>query len=197
MRNYFQEGDLLVAEVQQIGSMDGAATLHTRSLKYGKLRNGLFLAVSGTGGGNGGVVRSRRQVWTVQTAHGGGEVSVVLGVNGFIWLAKHTETEPTAPQAQVSISNLEDSMTDRMYSSENDDMSRGTRQEIARLASCIKILAEQGIRVDEETVVKSYETALELEAESTDTGDGDDQLDEHKRRRIVEAVRDLRIVELG
>lgn len=196
MRSYFQEGDLLVAEVQQIGSMDGAATLHTRSLKYGKLRNGLFLAVSGTGGGNGGVVRSRRQVWTIQTAHGGGEVSVVLGVNGYIWLAKHTETDSSASHPQISISNLEDSMTDKMYSSENDEIPRATRQEIARLASCIKILAEQGIRVDEETVVKSYETALELEAESMDTGESNDQIDEHKRIRIVEAIRDLRINEL-
>ena len=57
MRNYFQEGDLLVAEVQQVGSSDGTASLHTRSLKYGKLRNGTFLAVTGTVGG-GGVVRS-------------------------------------------------------------------------------------------------------------------------------------------
>lgn len=195
MRTYFQEGDLLVAEVQQIGSQDGAATLHTRSLKYGKLRNGLFLAVSGTGGGYGGVVRSRRQVWTIHTAHGGGEVSVVLGVNGYIWLAKQTETDFTAAQPQTSISNIEDSVTDKMYSSENDEITRATRQEIARLASCIRILAEHGFRVDEDTVVKSYEAALELEALSMDIGDGNDQIDDYKRNKIIEAVRELRISE--
>lgn len=37
MRNFFEEGDLLVAEVQAFFS-DGAMSLHTRSLKYGKVR---------------------------------------------------------------------------------------------------------------------------------------------------------------
>ena len=65
IRTFFAEGDLLVAEVQQIFG-DGVAVLHTRSLRYGKLRNGVFFAVAGGGAGAGlGVVRARRQVWTV------------------------------------------------------------------------------------------------------------------------------------
>lgn len=35
MRTFFEEGDLLVAEVQAFFS-DGAMSLHTRSLRYGK-----------------------------------------------------------------------------------------------------------------------------------------------------------------
>ncbi|KAA8571485.1 hypothetical protein EYC84_001485 [Monilinia fructicola] len=89
IRTFFSEGDLLVAEVQQLYS-DGSASLHTRSLKYGKLRNGVFMAVSGTGGG-GGVVRARRQVWTIDTVHNGGKVDVILGVNGYIWICKNVE----------------------------------------------------------------------------------------------------------
>ena len=38
MRNFFEEGDLLVAEVQAFFA-DGAMSLHTRSLKYGKVRS--------------------------------------------------------------------------------------------------------------------------------------------------------------
>ncbi|GMF01556.1 unnamed protein product [[Candida] boidinii] len=41
MRNFLKEGDLLNAEVQSI-FQDGMAALHTRSLKYGKLRNGVM-----------------------------------------------------------------------------------------------------------------------------------------------------------
>jgi hypothetical protein len=41
MRSFFEEGDLLVAEVQAFFS-DGAMSLHTRSLKYGKVRPYLF-----------------------------------------------------------------------------------------------------------------------------------------------------------
>lgn len=37
MRTFFQEGDLLVAEVQAFFG-DGAMSLHTRSLRYGKVR---------------------------------------------------------------------------------------------------------------------------------------------------------------
>jgi exosome complex component RRP4 len=36
MRGFFEEGDLLVAEVHAFFS-DGAMSLHTRSLKYGKV----------------------------------------------------------------------------------------------------------------------------------------------------------------
>lgn len=37
MRNFFEEGDLFVAEVQSLFA-DGAPSLHTRSLKFGKVR---------------------------------------------------------------------------------------------------------------------------------------------------------------
>ena len=45
MRNYLQEGDLISAEVQNVHS-DGGVSLHTRSLKYGKLSQGSLLKVS-------------------------------------------------------------------------------------------------------------------------------------------------------
>ncbi|EFW99384.1 exosome complex exonuclease [Grosmannia clavigera kw1407] len=73
IRSFFAEGDLLLAEVQQIFA-DGAAVLHTRSLRYGKLRNGVFAAVAGGGAGAGaGVVRARRQLWTIGRGGGGGD----------------------------------------------------------------------------------------------------------------------------
>lgn len=42
MRLYFAEGDLLSCEVQQIHA-DGVLALHTRSLRYGRLRRGSLL----------------------------------------------------------------------------------------------------------------------------------------------------------
>lgn len=138
MRNYFQEGDLLVAEVQQVGAIDATASLHTRSLKYGKLRNGMFLAVSGTGGG-GGVIRSRRQVFTINSgAQGGGDVDVILGVNGYIWLSKHVEQEDVKIAGGVSISNLDDVVSSVIYSSQNDDIGEGTRRRLQRSQSVSK-----------------------------------------------------------
>ena len=193
MRQYFQEGDLLVAEVQQIGSQDGAATLHTRSLKYGKLRNGVFLAVAGSGGG-GGVVRSRRQVWTMNTAHGGGEVDVAMGVNGYIWLSKHVDAAIANAEhsrgGMISISNLDEAVSSLIYSSQNDEIRAATRREIARLAECIRILADSGVKVDEETVMKAYEARLdeEVEAMDADMERGMQVLEDEARGRIIAAV---------
>ena len=184
IRTFFSEGDLLVAEVQSI-YQDGSASLHTRSLKYGKLRNGVFLAVSGTGGG-GGVVRSRRQVWTVNTGNGGGEVDVVLGVNGYIWISKHVSTE--AATSQVSITKLEETVSSSIYSCQNDEINSATRREIARLASCVRALVEVGVRVDEEMVMRAYEASLDVEtehADEDDNGDGKDYLGGEKGKKVV------------
>ncbi|MCJ1250410.1 exosome non-catalytic core subunit rrp4 [Trapelia coarctata] len=183
IRTFFSEGDLLVAEVQAI-HQDGSASLHTRSLKYGKLRNGVFLAVAGTGGG-GGVVRSRRQVWTVSTGNGGGEVDVVLGVNGYIWISKHASSE--AATSQVSITRLEDTVMSSIYSSQNDEISAPTRREIARLAGCIRALVESRVRVDEEMVMRAYDASLEVESEQMvdQGGEGQDYLGGERGKRVV------------
>ncbi|MCJ1466502.1 Exosome complex component RRP4 [Pseudocyphellaria aurata] len=212
IRTFFSEGDLLVAEVQSI-HQDGSASLHTRSLKYGKLRNGVFLAVSGTGGGGGRVVRARRQVWTVSTGNGGGDVDVVLGVNGYIWICAHSSTaaassastEPTTntnthsttvPTSHGLPTRLEDSVSSAIFSNRNDFIAPATRREIARLVGCVRALARAGVRVDEEMVMRAYEAALDLaDADDEDDEDGDgggpaggngrDYLDGERGTRVV------------
>ncbi|KAI9788397.1 MAG: exosome non-catalytic core subunit rrp4 [Peltula sp. TS41687] len=188
IRTFFSEGDLLVAEVQSL-FQDGSASLHTRSLKYGKLRNGVFLSVSGAGGG--GVVRSRRQTWTIHTANGGGEVDVVLGVNGYIWIAKHgAKDNPSTP---VSITRLEESVSYSIYSSQNDVIPAATRREIARVCGCITALVENSVRVDEDMVMKAYEASVDLALE-TGYEDAQGSIDHLGGRQVGykgrEAVRD-------
>ncbi|KAK5661653.1 hypothetical protein OQA88_9753 [Cercophora sp. LCS_1] len=158
IRSFFAEGDLVVAEVQQL-YQDGGAVLHTRSLKYGKLRNGVFVAVSGMGGG-GGVVRSRRQVWTLEAANGGGQIDVLLGVNGYVWISKHVETPER--EKGVGITNIEEVVSATMYSSQNDHIGVQTMREIARLRGVVTALVENGLRVDEEMVMRGYHEAVEM-----------------------------------
>lgn len=171
IRSFFAEGDLLVAEVQQLYG-DGGAVLHTRSLKYGKLRNGVFVAVSGMGGG-GGVVRSRRQVWTLDAANGGGQVDVVLGVNGYVWISKHVETPEGDNKPAAGITNLEESVSATMYSSQNDRIGVETMREIARIRGVVTALVENGLRVDEDMVMKGYHEAVEMALLS---GEGPDDI---------------------
>ncbi|KAL4792280.1 IEC3 subunit of the Ino80 complex, chromatin re-modelling-domain-containing protein [Aspergillus venezuelensis] len=212
IRTFFSEGDLLVAEVQTV-HQDGAASLHTRSLKYGKLRNGVFLAVAGTGGsgasssstkgglGSGsatGVVRSRRQMFTIPTSNGGGDVDIVLGVNGYIWISKHAEgTEAASSTTEsVSITRMEEMVSNSVYSSQNDEISPATRREIARLSQCIRVLVQGGLRVDEETVMAAYDASLQVDLEQ-----GDEDIDEDGRQRegreYLEGIQAKRIIQLA
>lgn len=177
IRSFFAEGDLLVAEVQQIYP-DGGAVLHTRSLRYGKLRNGVFLAVSGTGGG-GGVVRSRRQVWTMDIGEGGLKIDVVLGVNGYVWVSKHVEDQSLVGTggvgSSVAITNMEESVSQAVYSSQNDVIETQVMREIARVRGVITVLVENGLRVDEDMVVKGYGEAVEM-ARFSREGAGEDDV---------------------
>ncbi|KAL8392139.1 hypothetical protein RB595_002360 [Gaeumannomyces hyphopodioides] len=194
IRSFFAEGDLLVAEVQQLFG-DGGAGLHTRSLRYGKLRNGLFAAVSGTGGG-GGVVRARRQVWTMEVAstapsastHPAGgrkgqqaqnpanrSIDVVLGVNGYVWISKHVEPpsdDPGTPAGATGIANMEEAVSASMYSSRNDPIDPETMREIVRVRGVITALVENGVRVDEDMVERAYREAVEM-ARASDAGEDD------------------------
>jgi exosome complex component RRP4 len=167
IRTFFSEGDLLVAEVQAL-HQDNTASLHTRSLKYGKLRNGMFTSLSGAGGGvlgrKGGVVRSRRQVFTLNTA--AGEIDVVLGVNGYIWVSKHVESM----QKETQITKLEESVSETLYSSQNEELDPGLLREITRVSTLIRGLVACGTKVDEDTIVRVYEGAIELEAEEQSLG---------------------------
>jgi exosome complex component RRP4 len=190
IRSFFAEGDLLVAEVQSL-HQDGSVSLHTRSLKYGKLRNGVFVAVTGTGGG-GGVVRSKRQVWTVETANAGGSVDVILGVNGYVWISKHVDSEPGGGVGgsggtgeQVGPNRMEESATSSVYSSQNDRIEPATMREIARLRSVVVALVEHGLKVDEDAVVRGYQEAVELGRE---TMDDDFYLGGEKGERWARAV---------
>ncbi|EER23164.1 exosome non-catalytic core subunit rrp4 [Coccidioides posadasii str. Silveira] len=202
IRSFFNEGDLVVAEVQSV-HQDGSASLHTRSLKYGKLRNGIFLAVAGMGGAGvargTGVVRSRRQVWTVPGANGGSDIEVILGVNGYIWISKRADVAAEDSGMGMSITRLEDMVSGTMYSSQNDEISLATRREIARLAGCIRVLVQGGIKVDEDTVMKAYATSLELELEAGIEDEDEDEIHRIKRegrdylggeraKRVLEAV---------
>ena len=141
------------------------------------------MAVSGTGGG-GGVVRSRRQVWIVNTGNGGGEVDVVLGVNGYIWISKHTATE--ASTSQMAITRLEETVSSSIYSSQNDEIEPATRREIARLAGCVRALVESGVRVDEEMVMRAYDAALDVqEDQMAGVGESQDYLGGERGRKVV------------
>ena len=112
------------------------------------------------------MVRSRRQVFTLNTA--AGEIDVVLGVNGYIFISKHITS--TADPKEVGINRLDESVTETLYSSQNDEIEPAVMREITRVSTLIKGLVACGAKVDEDMIVKVYEGAVELEAEERSLG---------------------------
>ena len=180
-----------------VGGTDGVAGLHTRSLRYGKLRNGVFVRVGGRG-----VQRGKRQVFTLRAANGAGEVDIALGVNGFVWVSRHVSPDEeaglgvlgkgaaAARPGSVSVSNLDEMVSNEIYSSQNDEIAPATRREMARLCECVPLLAGAGISVDEDTVVRAYRAAVEEEMETMVDEDGEIDADIRSRRdkNIIRAV---------
>ncbi|MEW5298223.1 MAG: hypothetical protein WDW36_001370 [Sanguina aurantia] len=85
MRELFKEQDLISAEVQSVHG-DGSVSLHTRSVKYGKLIGGHALKVPHN------LVKRQKQHFVSLAEQG---VDLILGVNGLLWVAPH-HTKPVS-----------------------------------------------------------------------------------------------------
>ena len=95
MRTFFVEGDLVSAEVQSMQS-DGSASLHTRSLKYGKLENGqLYVAPAYL------IARQKQHCVTLDCG-----VELILGNNGFIWITR-ARAEALGAEAEAEVFEAE------------------------------------------------------------------------------------------
>ncbi|ORX54119.1 hypothetical protein DM01DRAFT_1335975 [Hesseltinella vesiculosa] len=142
MREFFAEGHVLVAEIQNI-FVDGSMGLHTRGFKFCKLRNGSFVSVPPVL-----VQRCKSQFHSLPCG-----VDIVLGMNGYIWVNKKPE----------GLSNVatDDFDTAVVYSDVNDPMTDDERQDIARVCNCISALAKQFIPITDSIIVYTYEASLQ------------------------------------
>merc|ERR1711874_22498 len=130
MRRYLEEGDLISAEVQNIFN-DGSLSLHTRSLKYGKLGQGCLVHVSPS-------LVKRRKTHFHQLPFG---ASVILGNNGFVWISQTLrEEEKSGGFAQ----NLE-------------VVPSGEREVMSRLRNVILALAGSGTMLWDTSLIYGYE----------------------------------------
>lgn len=170
MRNFLKEGDLLNAEVQSVYS-NGQAALHTRSLRYGKLRNGVLLKVP-----SGLIVRQKNHSFNLP-----GNVSIIIGVNGFIWLNKTTNNNGATNvnasvngaqsamssrggyqpgEGSVSITRLEEESSWEIYSDKNDDISSSIRNTISRYYNVIKAMSACELGITEKRIQMGYDASM-------------------------------------
>jgi len=144
MRTFFEEGDLLVAEVQAFFS-DGAMSLHTRSLKYGKLRNGQLVTIP--------PILVRRLKSHFITLPCG--VDLILGLNGYIWISKHVKENDQEGEEGFD--------AEAVYSDQNDDIDDATRNAISRVANIIRVLAAHFVPLTDTILLEAYEWVMDQE----------------------------------
>ncbi|XP_057257530.1 exosome complex component RRP4 [Pezoporus wallicus] len=134
MRDCLQEGDLISAEVQSIFT-DGALSLHTRSLKYGKLSQGVLIQVSPS--------LVKRQKTHFHDLPCG--ASVILGNNGYIWI--YPTSEQRDEETGGFVANLE-------------PVSMSDREVISRVRNCIVALVTHKLMLFDTSVLYCYEASL-------------------------------------
>ena len=130
MRSYLREGDLISAEVQNIHN-DGALSLHTRSLKYGKLGQGVLLKVSPS-------IVKRRKTHFHSLPFG---ASIILGNNGFIWIYQTTAEEGGGFTSDLSM------------------VEHGDREVLARLRNVLLALANNGVMIWDTSIIYGQEAS--------------------------------------
>lgn len=138
MRNFFQEGDILVAEVQQV-KMD--VNLHTRNLKYGRLVGGCDVTVPQ-------VLIKRSMKHFISLSVG---VDIILGCNGRVWLT-------ATPKSEEKERVLKFKQAHRTYKSAPQNAE--IRLKIARVRNSIVVLGREFMPIKEESIMAVYHESI-------------------------------------
>ncbi|KAJ7204756.1 exosome complex exonuclease rrp4 [Mycena pura] len=147
MRNFFEDGDLLVAEVQAFFA-DGAMSLHTRSLKYGKLRNGQLVTIPPL------LVRRLKSHFITLPCG----VDLILGLNGYIWVSKHVKEHEQEGEEGFDAETI--------YSNRNDPIDNSTRTAISRVTNIIRVLASHFVPLTDTLLLEAYEWTVENDTDA-------------------------------
>lgn len=137
MRSYFKEGDLIVAEVQST-FQDGSLSLHTRSLRYGRVGQGTLVKVPPF------LVERCKVLFHNLPLLG---VHLVLANNGYIWISASRTDEDIEYGFDLSL----------------EPIALNTRQSIARMRNCIHILKVGKIMLNLTSCTKCYEESMEFQ----------------------------------
>ncbi|KAJ8977659.1 hypothetical protein NQ317_002461 [Molorchus minor] len=110
MRQFLQEGDLISAEVQSVYS-DGSLSLHTRSLRYGKLSQGVLVTVFPSL-----IKRSKTHFHNLPVG-----ASIILGNNGLIWIC------PTINKVEEGVGGFVQNLEEVIPRQERETIGRITK----------------------------------------------------------------------
>ncbi|RLN44567.1 hypothetical protein BBJ29_009089 [Phytophthora kernoviae] len=149
MRQFFVENDLISAEIQEV-RYDGSLSLHTRSLRYGKLENGQFVAVAAP------LVKRMKQHMLTLPGIG---IDVILGTNGYIWVSRSMAVLPGEEneEAMGSMETRVEVLTAKRQLHANTSVSVEDRQKIARVSQALLRLNEQFRMITPESIMNTLQ----------------------------------------
>jgi len=144
------------AEVQAFFG-DGSMSIHTRSLKYGKLMNGTFLNVPPA------LVKRCKSHFHVLPCG----VEVILGLNGYIWVSQPTpERKAEDEEPKPELVNL------------------GMRETIARVCNTILALRSRFMYIHDTSIIFCYEASLSYAIKDMLRPDVIDHITEETKNRL-------------
>lgn len=148
MRQFYVENDLLSAEVQAF-FQDGAMSLHTRSLKYGKLSGGVLVTVAPS------LMKRLKQHFHVFDFG----VAAIFGMNGYIWI---TPDRSGGAGARPS-DELNDVAQGMQTGEPAAPATREERGRVCRVRNALMALEARRVAISPATVVSVYEASLKAE----------------------------------
>ena len=155
MRTYLREGDWVSAEVHKVQPADGTLLLHTRSARYGKLEYGTTVVVPPA------LIPRRKNHYVTDYL---GQLDVVWGTNGIVWIQRKMSSLPSAQQSQSqqSSGDVRDEHRHEQLRREHADtpLLKEDRLAIARLKNSIECLALVHAMITPEHVEAIYKKSL-------------------------------------
>jgi exosome complex component RRP4 len=146
MREILKEGDVISAEIQSVYS-DGSLSLHTRSVKYGKLGPGTFMKVSSSL-----IKRRKNHIHNLPCG-----VSMILGNNGYIWISP-------LPNGRMPGTNLEEEDPEgKKPTLEEIRINKSDRTAVARIRNCISTISKAWLPIFDTSVMYAYEASMKYE----------------------------------
>ena len=150
MRTILEEGDLISAEIQNISS-DGTISLHTRSLKYGKLENGQLLIVPS-------VLVKRLPQHYVSLSWG---VDLILGRNGYIWITRSVPVDWKVGQDMDGIAPTTEALENLRSRHSSTQLLSDERMRVARVFNIVSILSKHQLLIDPASISAMYQASLD------------------------------------
>ena len=157
MRSLYKEDDLISAEIQNVAS-DGALSLHTRSLRYGKLENGACLSVPSQ-------LMKRLPQHFISLPYG---LDVILGKNGCIWITRSIPVAWKTFDKDDDTTPLAETLERQRQRHVRTPLTVEERVAICRLRNSILLLVHAAIEISPETMCAVYDRSEEQQMSPKD-----------------------------